>query len=283
MGKPELKSPPRVGNCAYPYPPPAGTHQGHHNPTDSRGWPLPSPEHPGSPSHVQSMSPRGVAMSQQNQGGIHQRHLSQQHAGAQQLQIDVSAASKVGQSHLSRAVHGTNITSPLTSPTSPTSISSQASFSPVTSPRHEFTTGSNPALSEAYYRTDMTMQPLQHQFEQFHVVNDSGGSHPHHNIAPTYSGLSALVETSTDGGYEIQHETSGSVSSSHGSQSTPSKHHHLNNSSKIPDIVFTGADDHQSKLALLGIGEYPITSWHVLSRAGFRLLPGGGAQSESRS
>nr|XP_018667315.1 CREB-regulated transcription coactivator 1-like isoform X1 [Ciona intestinalis] len=277
MGTSEIKSPPRVGNCAYPYPTPQGTHPGHHNPTDSRGWPLPSPDHPGSPSHVQSMSPRGVALNQQGQqGNIHQRHLSQQHGGSQQLQIDVSAASKVGQPHLSRVVHGTAITSPLTSPTSPTSQCSQASFSPVTSPRHEFTTGSNPALSEAYYRNDMTMQPLQHQFEHFHVVNDAGNNPQHQGIPPPgYSGLSALVETSSDGSYEIPHGNSGSVSSRHGSQNNaPAKHQQPNNINRIPDIVFTGVDEHQSKMGLLSGSDYPITPGMFSHELGSEYFPG---------
>jgi len=53
------------------------------------------------------------------------------------LRIDVSAASKIAQQQqphsYPRSSHGAPVTSPLTSPTSPTSHCSQ--LSPVTSPR----------------------------------------------------------------------------------------------------------------------------------------------------
>nr|CAB3233948.1 CREB-regulated transcription coactivator 1-like [Phallusia mammillata] len=243
--KSEMKSPPIGGSYTYPYPQQTNMHSSpHHNQgpippsMDGRvnmGWQVQNQEHPGSPSHAQN-----ARNMQQGQSGSMQRHVSQQSvdSGGHPLRVDVNAASKVGhqQYQQNRTTQG-SITSPLTSPTSPTHT--QANFSPVTSPRHEFTTGSNPALSEAYYRSEMSaasLQPLQHQFEQIHVVNDSTSS-PHHSTAPPmYSCLAALSEASDGVGGLFSHRSDGQ------------KHGHVpNNINRIPDIVFTGVDEHPGK------------------------------------
>nr|XP_039257991.1 CREB-regulated transcription coactivator 1-like isoform X1 [Styela clava] len=241
--KPDLKSPPIGGPYSYAYP-------------------LTGPGGPG-PLHRQM-----------------QQHLHQAVNSAHPvLRVDVNAASKVGQypnpphpqqigGH--RHSSGPNMTSPITSPTSPTS---HGSLSPSASPQHlpELTSTTNPALSEAYYRTDLTsMQPLQHQFEQFHVVgNDivcSSGLQHTSMPPPVYS--SSLHLLSGDGGYGAPQQRS-SDSSIHTYNNGSNNFFHKNlisPTSKIPDIVFTGVDDPQ-KSGLSGeVPGYPTSV--VMSASG---------------
>ncbi|XP_076800630.1 CREB-regulated transcription coactivator 1-like isoform X3 [Clavelina lepadiformis] len=235
-GKSELKSPSLGGTYSYPYPPPPPGPQ-------AGGW----SDHPGSPSHG---AQRGIP----NQGpGVHPHHMSSQHhtAGSHPLHVDVSAASKIQQSPFCRGGQGASMTSPLTSPTSPTSQCSQPNFSPVTSPHHEFTTGGNPILSESYYTHEaQSLQPLQHQFEQIRFANEDVSSHRSSGAPPMYSTLAALAEHSNDECNEVMHGNTGTIPHiMHGIHNMQGKHGHFpNNLSRIPDIVFTGADDpHMSK------------------------------------
>lgn len=199
----------------------------------------------------------------------------------QQQQINRQGGPPTPQQQQQRAQQG--MSSPLTSPTSPKSQqNSPASFSPVTSPQQQQpqhggggvdfnSSGSNPALSEpSYYPSEMTsaaaLQPLQHQLEQFHVVNDNvvGSTplshhhhHHHHHHQPqppmysnVHNSLSALIESSmVDGSYDSYQDPLGhSNNSSGGGGATgggggKERNHYMMNTNKIPDITFTGVDE----------------------------------------